>query len=174
MLMFQSAFLSVKTAFSCGVKRFAIPALATLILSAALSSTAHAAEAFDALKGSWAGGGSISFSSGESEKLRCTARYSGGGVNLALNVKCASTSAQINLTGNLDAKGNKVSGDWNENSYGLNGDANGATSGGSIRVKISGGASGYLTLNVSGSHHTIAMSTQGTPVSGVNVSMNRR
>ena len=151
---------------------FYLPALA--ILAILTSAPAQAAEAFDALKGSWAGSGSVSFSGGESEKLRCTARYSGGGASLALNVKCASASAQINLTASLDAKGNKVSGDWSENSYGLSGDANGSVSGGSVRLKISGSASGYLTLNVSGSHHSIAMSTQGTSVAGVNVSLNRR
>ena len=101
-------------------------------------------------------------------------RITGGGSNLGLNVRCASTSAQINLTGNLDASGNKVSGDWNESSYGLSGSANGSASGGNVRLKISGAANGYLTLNVSGSQHSIAMSTQGTPVTGVNVSLARR
>ena len=139
----------------------------------AAPSVANAAEAFNALKGSWSGSGSVSFSSGESEKLRCTARYTGGGSNLAFNMKCASTSAQINLSGDLSG-GNKVSGSWNESSYGLSGDASGSASGNSVRVRISGGANGYLTLNVSGSRHTLALSTQGSPVSGVNVSLNRR
>ena len=138
-----------------------------------LAGPASASEAFDSLKGSWSGGGSVSFSSGESEKLRCTARYTGGGSNLGFNMKCASSSAQINLTGDLSG-GSKVSGSWSENSYSLSGNASGSASGTSVRVKISGGANGYLTLSVSGSRHTIALSTQGSPVSGVNVSLNRR
>jgi hypothetical protein len=136
--------------------------------------TAHAAEAFNALSGNWSGAGRASFASGETEKLRCTAHYSGGGSNLSIGLKCASASAQINLTGSLDANGNKVSGDWNENSYGLSGDAHGSVNGGSVRLKISGGANGYLTLNVSGGRHTVALSTQGSPLTGVNVSLNRR
>ena len=149
---------------------------ATFVIAAiaAVPQTASAADAFNALKGSWSGGGRASFAGGESEKLRCTARYSGGGSNLSINLKCASASAQINLTGNLDANGNKVSGDWSENSFGLSGDAYGSTNGGSIRLKISGGASGYLTLNVSGNRHTVALSSQGTTLSGVNVSLGRR
>lgn len=136
--------------------------------------TASAADAFNALKGSWSGGGSASFAGGQSEKLRCTARYSGGGSNLGLSIRCASASAQINLTGNLDANGNKVSGDWAENSFGLSGGAYGSTSGGSVRLKINGDASGYMTLNVSGNRHTVAVSAQGTSLTGVNISLGRR
>lgn len=150
-------------------------ALGVIFASAGLASTpASAADAFAALNGSWSGGGSASFASGETEKLRCTARYSGGGNSLSLGLKCASASAQINLTGSLDASGNKVSGDWSENSYGLSGDAHGSTKGGSVRLKISGGANGYLTLNVSGNRHTVALSTQGSTLTGVNVSLGRR
>ena len=152
----------------------AIPLIAAVGCLTLTPSRAHATDAFNALKGSWSGSGRVSFSSGETEKLKCSARYSGGGSSLGLNVRCASTSAQINLTGSLDASGNKVSGDWSESSYGLNGSANGSASGGNVRLKISGSANGYLTLNVSGGQHTIAMSTQGIPVSGVNVSLARR
>ena len=157
-----------------GVMALIIPLIAIFGFLTLTPSHAHATEAFNALKGSWSGSGRVSFSSGETEKLKCSARYSGGGSNLGLNVRCASTSAQINLTGNLDSTGNKVSGDWNESSYGLSGSANGSASGGNVRLKISGAANGYLTLNVSGSQHSIAMSTQGTPVTGVNVSLARR
>jgi hypothetical protein len=149
-------------------------AAAALAILAMPAPSASAAEAFGALNGSWSGSGSASFASGETEKLRCTARYSGGGNNLSIGLKCASASAQINLTGSLDASGNKVSGDWSENSYGLSGDAHGSTNGGSVRLKISGGANGYLTLNVSGNRHTVALSTQGASLTGVNVSLGRR
>ncbi len=152
-------------------------ALALVTLFAAIGSAptkANAADAFNALKGSWSGSGSASFAGGETEKLRCTARYAGGGSNLALNLKCASASAQINLSGSLDANGNKVSGDWSESSFGLSGSAFGSTSGGSVRLRISGSTSGYLTLNVSGNRHTVALSSKGTTLTGVNVSMGRR
>ena len=135
---------------------------------------ANAADAFNALKGSWSGGGSASFAGGQSEKLRCTARYGGGGSSLSLNVKCASASANINLTGSLGANGNKVSGDWAENSFGLSGSAYGSASASSVRLKISGGANGYLTLSVSGNRHSFALSSQGTSLTGVNVSLGRR
>ncbi|MFN0219614.1 MAG: hypothetical protein ACKVP4_12470 [Hyphomicrobium sp.] len=151
-------------------------ALTTIAVAAALTlaPTLARADAFSALKGGWSGGGSAKFTGGESEKLRCTARYSGGGASLALNIKCASTSANINLTGNLSASGSRVSGGWNENSFGLSGSASGSRTDHSVRLKISGSTSGYLTLSVTGNSHSVALSSQGTPLTGVNVSMRRR
>lgn len=150
-------------------------AFAAVMFAATLpASPAFAADAFNALKGSWSGSGSASFAGGETEKLRCTARYGGGGSNLSLSLKCASASAQINLTGSLDANGNKVSGDWNESNFGQSGSVNGSTSGGSVRLRISGTMSGYLTLSVSGNRHTVAISSKGSTLSGVNVNLGRR
>lgn len=152
----------------------ALAAVTAATASVGLADTAQAAAAFNALKGSWSGSGTARFSSGESERIRCNARYSGGGSNLHLNLRCASASAQINLRGNLDARGNVVLGDWNESSYNLSGSARGALGANSVRLKISGGANGFLTLNVSGNRHSVAVSTAGSPLTGVNVSMRRR
>ncbi|MBK9079668.1 MAG: hypothetical protein WBP38_05515 [Hyphomicrobium sp.] len=150
-------------------------ALATFSAATMAPATdAHAAAAFDALKGGWSGSGTARFASGDTEKLRCTARYSGGGSSLSLNLKCASSSAQINLTGHLDANGNKVSGNWSENSYGQSGEAYGSATGNSVRLRISGTQSGFLTLNVSGRRHTVAITTKGSTLQSVNVSLGRR
>ncbi len=147
-----------------------------ILVAAAILAPAPAwsADAFNALKGNWSGAGRASFAGGQTEKLRCSARYSGGGNNLALNVRCASQSAQINLTGSLAAAGNKVSGNWAENSYGLSGSADGSTSTNSVRLRISGSTTGVLTLNVTGNRHTFAISSQGSTLTGVSVNMARR
>lgn len=146
----------------------------SMLVAALMATPAPAADAFAALKGAWSGGGSASFEGGQKEKLRCSAHYSGGGDNLSLNLKCASASAQINLTGSLEANGNKVSGNWSENSFGMGGDAHGSTSGGSVRLRISGDVTGTLTLNVSGGSHSVAFATSTASLRGVNVSLSRR
>ncbi len=148
---------------------------AMLVAAAALLApgAGNAADPFTSLKGGWSGSGNASFAGGQQEKLRCSARYSGGGANLAINIRCASTSAQINLTGNLSASGDKVSGGWSETSFGVSGAASGRKTASGVRLRISGGASGYLTLSVAGNSHNIAMSSQGT-LTGVRVSMRRR
>lgn len=150
--------------------------LAALALGAALLAPlpARAADPFNSLKGGWSGSGSAKFTGGQSEKLRCSARYSGGGSSLAMNIKCASASAQINLTGNLSASGKRVSGGWNENSFGLSGSASGSKTATGVRLRISGSTTGYLTLTVTGNRHSFALSSQGTALAGVNVSMRRR
>lgn len=135
---------------------------------------AHATEAFTALQGSWSGAGSASFASGEREKLRCTASYGGGGQSLSIQLRCASASAQINLTGHLEANGRRVTGEWSESNFGISGNAHGQTLDGSIRLSVDGGASGFLTLQVAGDRHTIALSMQGTSLTGVNVGLSHR
>ena len=60
-------------------RRHRATACAIAALACVAVQPANAADAFNALKGSWSGGGSASFAGGQSEKLRCTARYGGGG-----------------------------------------------------------------------------------------------
>jgi hypothetical protein len=148
--------------------------MAIAAMAALSASQAMAAEAFNALKGNWSGGGSVTFQSGETEKMRCTGHYGGGGSSLAMNIRCASPSAQINLSGDLSGSGNSVSGSWHESSYGLSGGASGSASANAIRLRISGDAKGSMVVNVSGSRQSVALSTSGTTVTGVNVSMSRR
>lgn len=151
--------------------KLSLLAMGTALL---LPQPAYAADAFKALKGDWSGSGSARFTGGQSEKLRCSARYSGSSQNLSLNVKCASSSANINLTGSLAANGNKVSGNWAENSFGLSGSANGSSTGLSVRLRISGSTTGFLTLSVSGNRHNFSITSQGTSLTGVTVNMGRR
>jgi hypothetical protein len=159
-----------------GGRLFAMMAAAffVVVMALVLSIKPAAAGAFDSLKGGWSGGGRASFANGQTEKLRCSARYGGGGTNLTINVRCASSSANIALSGSLAANGNKVSGSWSESSYGLNGSASGSTTGQGVRLRISGSLSGTLSLTASGSRHTLALATGGSTLTGVNVSMGRR
>ena len=135
--------------------------------------TAYSAEPFGGLKGSWSGGGKVSFAGGQTERIKCSARYSGGGSKLSLTLRCASSSAQISLVGNLSASGNRVSGSWSESSYGISGSANGSVTGSSMRLRITGGASGSLNIATAGSRQTVALSSEGT-LTGVNISLRRK
>jgi hypothetical protein len=164
--------ISLRFLNSVSVLLLAIAAMAvTLVVTA---TAAPAADAFVSLKGRWSGGGSASFAGGQTERLRCTARYSGSRDNLALTLKCASPSAQISLSGDLGAAGNRVSGHWRENSFGLSGNAAGSATARGVRLRISGDTTGFLTLNVAGNRHTVALSSQGTSLTGVNVTLRRR
>src|SRR5512135_3192879 len=83
-------------------------ATTTLLTALALATAAQAAPGpFRALAGSWAGGGTLSMSSGEQERLRCRAAYDvgGGGDQLRLNIRCASDSYNIDLSSDVAYRG---------------------------------------------------------------------
>jgi hypothetical protein len=150
--------------------RIAIAAFAALLIAA----PAHAVEAFAALQGAWSGTGNAVFDNGSVERLRCTAHYSGiHNDTLKLTIKCASAAAAITLTGSLDAEGGTVSGRWRESTYAMQGAATGVTEAGSVRLKISGGATGSLTLNVVGTSHSVALSATGATLRAVNIALHR-
>jgi len=133
-----------------------------------------AADAFQTLTGSWSGSGSASFTSGQRERLRCNANYVGGGQRLTIRLRCASSSAQINLSGALERSGNSVSGNWSESSFGYSGTAFGSATGSTVRLRIRGDLNGVLALRASGRSHTLALSSNTSTLTGVNVTMSRR
>ena len=47
---------------------------------------------FERLEGAWSGSGVIASNDGRSERMRCSAQYSGGGSGLKLQLQCASDS----------------------------------------------------------------------------------
>lgn len=144
------------------------------IMGLSLSASPVDADSFRKLNGRWSGGGSASFVNGQRERLRCNATYTNGGRRLGIRLRCASPSAQINLSGSLDRAGRRVSGGWRENGFGYSGSAFGSSNANGIRLRIRGDLNGYLRLNVSGRNHSLALSSQGTTLKGVNVRMRRR
>jgi hypothetical protein len=149
---------------------------ATALFALSQIPAAAAANPFADLNGSWSGGGKAKFEGGQTEKLRCTASYksSGSGGGLTLSIRCASPSAQIALRGNLVNKGGKVSGTWEETAFNTGGDAFGVARGGSLRLKISGGVQGSISLAFSQSRQTVSISTVGVPLKSVVLGLRRR
>src|SRR5258708_30799378 len=92
---------------------------------------AHAAAGpFAALTGTWSGAGTISFSDGHEESLRCRANESGGqGDNLQLNLRCASESYNFELSSDVTYQGGAISGSWSEASHNAGGTLTGRASG---------------------------------------------
>ncbi len=135
---------------------------------------AEAASPFAALSGSWSGGGRATFEGGQSEKLRCSARYGGGGNALNLSIRCASASNTIALSANLHHSGGRVSGSWSESSNGIGGGASGSSTPSGMRVRFTGGASGTMSISVAKASHHVSVSTAGTTLRRVSMSFSRR
>ncbi len=135
-----------------------------------------AATPFEGLEGSWSGTGKIHFEGGQSEQIRCTAYYtlSDGGGRLGLAIRCASASNKIELRGRLAHNGGQVAGNWEERTFNAEGTATGRAIDGGVTLRLSGTVSGSMSVSVARGRQTVAISTQGSGLRGVQITLNRR
>jgi hypothetical protein len=146
--------------------------LGSVLLAA--SGTAQAASAFSGLGGTWSGSGHIRLENGQREAIRCSANYvPRGGNGLGLALRCASPSGRVELRASLEARGGRVSGTWEERSYGVSGNVSGVAAGGSLRLVFSGSLSGAMLVTTSGNSQSISVRTDASALQGVNVSLRR-
>ena len=137
--------------------------------------SAEAASAFAGLGGSWSGSGYIKLENGQREAIRCSANYvpRSGGNAMGLSLRCASASGRVELRANLEARGTRVSGTWEERSYGVSGGVTGVANGGNLRLVFGGSLSGAMLVTTSGNSQSISVRTDTTALQGVNVSLRR-
>jgi hypothetical protein len=133
---------------------------------------------FSALHGSWSGGGTIKRANGGSERIRCRSNFEPSGAsNLALRIRCASDSYNIDLTASVAYQGGSISGSWQESTRSVSGNLSGQASGGGSHVQAvaSGpGVTSHITVATRGNHQSVSIMTPGTEVPEVTVSQERR
>ena len=111
---------------------------------------------FDLLNGYWTGGGTITPVKGTPERVSCKVTYNVAGANISQNMRCAGTDYKFNTSSRLTYSGGKISGSWSETTYDASGSVSGSASGNTVHAVISGDKfSGRMSINVSGSSHTI-------------------
>ncbi len=153
--------------------RLAIP---TLLTALALAGAAHASP-FRGLEGSWTGGGVLSMSDGNQERLRCRAAYDvgGAGEQLRLNIRCASDSYNIDLSSDVAYRGGEITGQWSEASHNASGTIEGRAVGNRIEAQARGQTfSAGLSLTTQGRRQTVSIRPAGTEITGVNLELSRR
>ena len=64
-------------------------------LTVSVTSPAEARGEGGSIVGSWSGGGTVVYSSGQRERARCHASYSGGGVSVMMSGTCATPSGSV-------------------------------------------------------------------------------
>ena len=129
------------------------------------------------MAGSWSGQGSIDFSDGSKERIRCRSNYKPdeSGSNLRLELRCASDSYKFELTGNVIYKDGQVSGNWNEASRNAAGDLTGTASGGHINVRAVGQTfAAFLNINTRGSSQSVSIKSPGSKMSEVVITLARQ
>ncbi|MCL4768396.1 MAG: hypothetical protein KJZ80_19435 [Hyphomicrobiaceae bacterium] len=158
-------------------------ALAVTIAASAGATAAYAqtalvkaASPFSELSGSWSGGGKVRFSDGKSERITCRAYYNpkGDGEELGLAIRCASISYKIDIRASLLNENGRLSGRWEERTFNAEGDVTGRASSGSIRMDIAGGGlSGSMSVSYGSSTQAVSISTEGSNLKGVVISLSR-
>jgi hypothetical protein len=158
------------------IRRACLAAAASTILSVSMVAPTLAAGPFEILEGSWTGTGRMQFDGGQAEQLRCTAYYtnSDGGGRLGLAIRCASPSNKIELRGRLAQNNGQVTGHWEERTYNAEGTATGRASDGTISLRLSGPVTGSMSVSVARGRQTVAISTQGIALKGVQITLNKR
>jgi len=137
-----------------------------LLVALSLAGTASyaAVSPFRAMAGSWSGGGTISMADGQQERLRCRASYDvdDSGVELHLNLRCASESYNFDLASNVEYRGGAVSGEWTEASRNASGTLEGRAAGDHIEVAANGQSfSANLSMTTHGNRQTVSIRPEG-------------
>lgn len=157
------------------IRKAAPVLLATAALAGVFMSTPSkeaTASSVDGLLGSWRGSGTAKYDSG-SERLSCNAYYTGGGSSLGLAIRCTSPTSTVHIRSKLRVSGSKVSGSWEERTYNAGGSASGTLTPSRLSIRIAGTISGSMTVNYSQSRQSVSISTSGTSLRGVSLSLSR-
>lgn len=148
--------------------------LSVIIAGIIATTTCVAATRFGGLVGTWSGSGEISYTSGTSERVKCTAYYSEASSRLRLVIRCRSEANEVQVRGLLSASGDRLSGTWEERTFNITGDVTGRISDGRIHLNIAGGGlSGSMSVEYSGRRQTVVISVQGVSMKSVRVTLSR-
>jgi hypothetical protein len=153
---------------------------AVVCLSLALGALpVHAAPAdspFAAMQGAWAGTGTIAFSSGAKERIRCRSndRLGVNGNELRLELSCASDSYKFELQSQITYSDGAVSGIWSERTRATGGTISGQVAGNRIQVRAEGQTfTAILSVTTRGDRQAISIESPGSEMSGVTITLTR-
>jgi hypothetical protein len=130
------------------------------------------ASPFDTLLGTWRGSGQVQLNTGP-ERLSCNAYYTGGGSQLGMAIRCTSGSSKVEIRSKLSLSGSRITGNWEERTYNATGTASGTASPGRISISVSGSIRGSMVVNYSSSRQSVSISTTGSPLQRVSISLTR-
>jgi len=120
-----------------------IAAAAAAFAAIAASASEAAPGLFTNMAGKWRGDGSLSWTTGEVERIRCQATYEveGDGNKITQSLTCATDSTKLVVKSTITYRpaAGAIVGDWREATYGINGRVSGSASAGRIRALVQSG-----------------------------------
>jgi hypothetical protein len=134
---------------------------------------------FERLAGQWTGSGTIAFSDGRREPIKCRAGYDvlEDRSQLQFSIRCASQSYNFDLRGSATYSGGTVTGAWSEATNNTGGRMTGTAKGDRFQVKAQGpGYSAQFTLLTRGNRQTVTIrsSDPTSKVQGASMHLRRR
>ena len=100
------------------------------------------------LAGTWIGGGVVAYPTGDRERARCQANYSGGSSTVSVNATCATPSGSVSQYARLRKTGaNSYSGTFFNSQYNMTGSIQVVIHGNTQSISISSG-SGSASLSL--------------------------
>ena len=129
---------------------------------------------FDGLFGAWSGSGQVRYQSGDTEGIRCTAYYTGGGQETRVGDPVQERVQRHRDPRRPDASGREGVGHVGGAHLRCIGWASGRIAASRLNLSISGGGfSGTMSVSYSGARQTVAITTQGIPMKSVNVTLDQ-
>jgi len=116
----------------------------------AVDAAPQAVGPFASLDGWWGGEGRLRFKDGKTEQVKCRATYfiENEGNGLKQTIRCASGSGKIEVKGTVRHADGKLSGEWTETGYNINGVLDGAVTPRGFRVTVKGTEGSSLSANM--------------------------
>lgn len=119
-----------------------LPVIVVSLLLVSLAFAGPSAAQSPNLAGTWSGGGSVSFGSGQRERAQCRAQYSrSSGMSYTLRATCATASGRASQTATLRyVGGNTYQGNFHNREYDISGTISVSVGGNRQVVRLSSGA----------------------------------
>jgi hypothetical protein len=120
---------------------------------------ALAAGPFDGLNGLWSGSGTLTFSSGTKEALRCRVQYvQNAETNITQALRCASDSYRFEINAYFASNNGGLTGNWAELTQEISGTVSGTVTGGQIVGSLHGpGFVAQLSVLTNGNRQTVSI-----------------
>ena len=160
-------------------RRFGLAAGAAAMLTLGVQA-ANAAGLFADMAGSWRGEGWVTWSTGETEILRCTATYevTDEGNKIVQNLTCATDTTKLVVKSTISFRpaAGAIVGTWSETTYGVNGRVSGSASQGKIQALVQSGDKKFtarVSVTTRGGEQTVTISPQNIELAEVSVTLKK-
>jgi hypothetical protein len=156
----------------------ALGALASLLAAFPVHAqrTADRGSPFAGLAGYWSGSGTVTLTSGATERIRCRATYavSDAGTDLQQTLRCASDSYNFDLRSTVTYDGGAIRGTWTEATRNASGTVSGEAGTGVVQANVVGrDFSAGLTVSTRGDRQAVTINAKRSVVSHVAITLTR-